>query len=393
MYNEDYNEILDEIEKTPEYERYKKATEESLKLQREYYVSAGILFLAIQKIRDTNRQIAQWYNKKKALKEEEDYIASMIAGSTLSLEKLWRRKATEDYLKFVSQFAWSKEYENIKKLLWTETDFILTNERILKTIIDRAKIVEESVTTTTTKRFAKEIVKLRGKVSEQVLKWLADELVTKRAKLIIETETSAVTEYIRWEVASRNWVEYKTWITTKDERVCNICRPFHLERIRIHEFFWWAYSYPPVHNHCRCYCYYDYENIAYLVNKSEDKRRYYSDRQEVSVVNKEALWNGWNSIIWKDAVLVDFYKEISKRTYKKDYKSIAKEALAIMNIKFDNEDYLDMNAFRKKIEVSSINANDKLMLMRLSDTELLFVAAKLRLSETGYKQLMKLLKI
>lgn len=73
-----------------------------------------------------------------------------------------------------------------------------------------------------------------------------------RAAMIARTETTATANMAQLSVYRRAGIQYKTWVTADDERVCPICGALDGRTVGLDEEFSPGIYAPPAHPNCRC---------------------------------------------------------------------------------------------------------------------------------------------
>lgn len=137
--------------------------------------------------------------------------------------------------------------------------FELYNPEVLSRLRDRRNYLINTVDDTTREWIARTIVSgtEKGISSYEIAQNLRDtgkDMSILRAKKIVETETANAMGVVELESIKRNGSKYKKWITSRDERVCEICMGNEQEgRIPVNEKFVSGVNSTPGHVFCRCY--------------------------------------------------------------------------------------------------------------------------------------------
>ncbi|HHV79080.1 MAG TPA: minor capsid protein [Firmicutes bacterium] len=79
-----------------------------------------------------------------------------------------------------------------------------------------------------------------------------DQATRYRSFVIARTETTAAANMAQIAVMERAGVQYKQWLTGRDERVCPLCGSLDGKVVRIDEEFAPGIFSPPAHPNCRC---------------------------------------------------------------------------------------------------------------------------------------------
>ena len=221
--------------------------------------------------------------------------------------------------------------------------FRLSKQIYTRKIKDRVNTLIKGLDDTTKKRLVREIVRgiekgERKSVMVRRLQRLGKDISKKRAKVIVATETQAITEYMRFETARMNGIRNKTWITAKDERVCPVCSPLHLQSVPMDQSFkseGFSAPYPPAHIQCRCWLEYTAdingylnfikpfkqtslqeeidEELGELIHKAKNPNFDYQRSNEGvfwSIVNPNAVWAGGESLVGPDKNVGNLYEAI-----------------------------------------------------------------------------------
>lgn len=108
-------------------------------------------------------------------------------------------------------------------------DFKLTHKLLTSKLRERADTLYKDWSKTTAQKFATQLIRgiKEGDNRNQLVNRLVglnEGISRTRAELIVRTETTAAVEYMRYQAARMNGVEWKIWWATLDERTSTICR-------------------------------------------------------------------------------------------------------------------------------------------------------------------------
>lgn len=252
------------------------------------------------------------------------------------------RQQMRDYLKFVSNKAGQTIIEQITYVpvqtgAMKAIKFRLSRQEYLDKISERVDKLVKGLDQTTKDRMVSELVKglELGETKPQMIARLSElgtSISESRAKRIVQTETQAIHEYMRFETARLNGVKVKKWITANDEKVCKICGPLHGTTISMSYNFdtgdekaSFTGKFPPAHASCRCWIEYtvpddefqDYirksmdplEAISWTVTKAKEKTDWTftpTGLKALPIVNPQAVWAGGESLVGKDKEVGNF---------------------------------------------------------------------------------------
>lgn len=378
MATHDTNEMYREIEKSKEFQATRDLIQKSLEDQWHDLVASGIvndLYLHYKEYFVSRRGKKAKVNKAAGSMDEVSSIedlksteqtnlqenkllvgAEAIAIGALSLylfNQLGKymysvgsyytfRQKMRDYLKTVSNKAGQTIIEQIihvssKEGIMKPIKFRLSKQEYIEKISQRVDKLVRGLDQTTKDRMVRELAKglELGETKPQMISRLTKigtEISKTRATRIVQTETQAIHEYIRYETARLNGVKVKTWITALDERVCKICGPMHGKTISITTNFntgdektSFKGKFPPAHVTCRCWIEYDIkvdeytryirkslnplEAIAWVVNKAREKIDWeytQADTKAIPIVNPNAVWAGGESLVGPDKEVGNF---------------------------------------------------------------------------------------
>ena len=147
----------------------------------------------------------------------------------------------------------------LDKMIPPAETFNLTNKKIVKKLTDRTDFLVKSLDKTGI-RWTTDIIE-EGMENEmepvEITKFLRDKSVDvaeDRAALITETELITAMVVVELITFDRNGIDRHRWITTLDERVCEICLGNEMAgSISVNDSFPSGHAGPPAHIRCRCY--------------------------------------------------------------------------------------------------------------------------------------------
>lgn len=311
------NELFDDVELSEEYISMWKDINQSLSEQWSSLIYSWFVFLMYDKF---SQFFVEW---KKLTTEQENKIKKTMENklddyfsSVKGYNKFWIK--LKSYLLFASNKAWNYE---LNQFLGNKNKYIfkLVNSYYRRKIEDRIESLVTWLDNYTKIKFAQELFKeIKSNTPKtDILKSLnatGESLIKIREQNILKSETVAQIEYMRYISAKMNWVWYKTWMATLDERTCRICRPLNQETVKIDWLFTWWFELPPVHPTCRCFIRYDYETSFASRFSKKNYEFYPSWVEEWTIlfwlVNPEYVWTWGNEYQWDDKKLIDYYKKL-----------------------------------------------------------------------------------
>ena len=136
--------------------------------------------------------------------------------------------------------------------------FTLQNQELLTYLSDHANLVIDSVDQTTQKWLADQIMQgsADGLTPQEIANGIADssdQFSEARAKTIVLTETAAAITQVEIATSASYGITEKTWHTSEDDLVDEICGDLDDETVGINESFSSGDDGPPAHPNCRCY--------------------------------------------------------------------------------------------------------------------------------------------
>jgi len=365
------------LERTPEYKRMMKLTEKALLDQWNDVIYSGIINTIFKKYKiyiikrgrklKIQKSIAKATNEEeldeaeyealssdKFLVGEKDmkmtpyllFLGGLIAGSLKSIGIYYDyRKNMNEFLKTMA----NKGGQSIVSLIKTPKPikFRLSNTALKAKITQRVNNLIKGLDKVTKNNLVRHLsygIKNRETKAQLVkrLQKTGKQFSVSRAKRIVQTETEAVAEFMRYETASINGVESRTWETVGDDRVCPICAPLDGVTRKMNKPFIsgdFSGKYPPAHAVCRCSVTYDiegnsaenfilkggvFEVIEDMFNKAK-QLTFYTPLSEkgMNVVNPNAIWAGGKTLVGPDRNITKFIEGIEVyRNYKNNLKAM-----------------------------------------------------------------------
>jgi len=247
--------FLATLEKTPEYKRMQPLIEKALLEQWNDVLYSGVINTIFNKYKDfivkrgkkldikktitkaTNEEeldeaIAGGLQHDKFLVGEKDmkmklyllFLTGLVLSNIKSIGSYYDfRKSMNAFLKTMS----NKGGQNIINLIDTPKaiKFRLSNVALKSKITQRVNTLIKGLDAVTKKNLVRHLALgiKNHETKTQILKRMqktGKQFAKNRAKRIIQTETEAVAEFMRYETASMNGVESRTWETVGDDRVC-----------------------------------------------------------------------------------------------------------------------------------------------------------------------------
>jgi len=230
------NIVLDDIEKLKEYNQVKIQIQKYLLLTVKNFLSLEQIekLFTMTRKSDVNPQI-QYYIEKEIVKTlpSERFIEILVR--FLGLSEV-----------IAGQDAVDTIGVNIKYTL-RNTEFIRRNVNNLIPTINQ----------TTAKELSKKLEEAReGFLTiEETFDFLNEYMemrAEQRAEIITQNESSLVANATQNDVYQKSGVVELRWVTSRDERVCPICRPLDGKVVNINAGFG-NVRYPPAHINCRCF--------------------------------------------------------------------------------------------------------------------------------------------
>lgn len=322
--NEEINELLVEEETRPEFEETKGVLVNSLDEQWSWVILSGVLFWVYKLL---GNYFGRGTVSKRKRTELENRVQKEIASKMSWLQNIWMlSKLLTTFYLGVANRTGQAELDRAFQKVWLQ--FNLTSKLYKDKIASRVATVLRWANDYTSKYLARKLVdgiikgKTQREISEELLQ-LGQKVARSRWDAIMMTETTALIEYMRHEIAVRNWVTKKRRIATMDERTCPICWEIHDAVVDIDRNFpWLGIAYPPVHTRCRCYLEYmrtDSMWANYILWDTNKAYTFYDTKNQditFKFVNPEAIWVG-GKVVWRDKILRDIYDIlISEDSYK-----------------------------------------------------------------------------
>lgn len=191
-----------------------------------------------------------------------DAVVRIVANLWVGNEFDTRFNETQDYAKLDYYFKWGGLLGGQEALdkMGIDALFNLKNKEVLDILRDSKEIMVSSVDDTTRQYLAMRISEGREAflTVDEIAKSITEELpdiVKSRAEVIALTETARAISTVQLETFKRNGIKEKEWVTSRDERVCEICGPLHGKTIKISGYFEsgdFSEGAPPIHPRCRC---------------------------------------------------------------------------------------------------------------------------------------------
>lgn len=258
-------------------------------------------------------------------------MAALVSFLTILVDK--KIKGVEGYYKFNNKFykylkdVFNKAGQSILDLIegYKGPTFKMTSQTYLVKLKNRLKKLAAGVDGTTKKKFVDQMIK--GLTLKETKKQLTTRLQSvgikfskTRAKQILNTETQAAFEFMRFEAAKLNGVKYKIWITTLDERVCPLCAGLHGTKVSMETSYQghtdsidFLGLVPPAHVSCKCYLEYEIASDDYLQYlKKVEPYVYYEQTEEegLAIINPNAIWAGGKNLVGKDKHVGEIYHQL-----------------------------------------------------------------------------------
>lgn len=339
----------------------------------------------------------------------EIFLLALIAKELKSAGRYYSlRGKLRDYIKTISNKGGQSIIDQLPTAL--ELKFRLSNATYKQRIAERVDNLIVGLDQTTKNKISKVIiagVKKRETRTQLIrrLTRMGKKISKSRAKMIVATETQAAYEFMRYETAKKNGIQYKVWNTARDERVCPICGPLHGKRLAIDKDYssvdeksgaGFGGLFPPAHVNCRCSLDYEIQPIlasnwvlevdkfkssisliANLFRKLTNGTIYdhqsnvieelAEDDVKRKVINVNAVWAGGESLVGKDKNIGNIYYDI---------------------IAYDN--------YRERVK-ELIRTQDKIMIIDQDDffptqaVDLVLLDARENLTDEGFVQLIRIL--
>lgn len=142
--------------------------------------------------------------------------------------------------------------------LGIDASFVLTNQELLNYFDDYSNLIITSVDDYTKQWIANQIQAGRDQhlSPQEIAQMLIDEgkaISAIRANRIAVTETAKALTTVSLEAARRYGILEKTWRTSLDDRVDDVCIGLEGKTVNINDNFPGGYDGPPAHILCRCY--------------------------------------------------------------------------------------------------------------------------------------------
>lgn len=399
------NLLLDEIEETEEFSEMEDMIAETLEDQWLDLVSSWVIediYDDVREVRPKNPSMARllalyiaWasvIHHKKLLKWISSKVFSKIHRASY-YSQYWME--TKKYLLDIFN-RWGQA--ELDKYLWVwVVTFSLTHKIMRDNLKLRVETLYKDWSKTTADRFSREVIKwLKERESRnQLVNRLVsvnEKISRDRADKITLTETVASLEHWRYMTALMNGVEWKIWTATLDERTSTVCRLTNWETIPIDAVFSCWVEHPPAHVHCRShleYLYDDYSDIE--KKKKKDVYTFYPKTKWLNPpkwLNREYVWSGWNSYRGKDKDMDSYIGLFEKKDYTQFNKATL-EALVSKVSNYDSDVLLDVNLFRRQVELDiNMPLAERINMMNRPDTELAVIMAKAKLTWRGFQQLL-----
>ena len=360
------NELFLEMEKSKRYKAQEKLVRKALRDQWQDIVLSGIVNALYNEYknyfkRPQNKRVkvrkAETVGSKKELEQVEDEELAgdkiLVPEEALMLTPLLlflRNRVNSDIKPISSYYSFRPKTQAYLKAIANQAGqtvidqipsprplaFRLSKAEYTKKIKERVNTLIKGLDETTKKRLVRELARgiELGETKNQMvsrLQRLGSSISKSRAKVIVATETQAITEYIRYETARLNGIKFKTWITAMDERVCPVCGPLHGQETGIKDNFkseGFSYPYPPAHINCRCWAEYTVnigseaqyiypprkekslmESIGESIRKAKDDYKYKRGTEgvEFTITNPNAIWAGGESLVGPDKSVGNYY--------------------------------------------------------------------------------------
>ena len=369
------NILLDEIEEIEEFSDTEDMIAETLEDQWLDIVSSWVIedvYDDVRSVKPKNPSMARtlalfiaWasvIHHKKLLKWVNSKVSSKVHRASY-YSRYWME--TKKYLLDIFNRGWQAELD---KYLWKDVLLFSLTHKVMRDALKlRVETLYKDWSKTTATRFSQEIIK--GLRERETRNQLVNRLVSanekiarERAEKITLTETVASLEYWRYMTALMNWVEWKIWTATLDERTSTVCRNTNWETIPIDAVFSCWVEHPPAHVHCRSHLEYIYDDYSDVEKKKKkDVYTFYPKTKWLNPpkwLNPEYIWSWGNTYKGKDKDM-DMYIGLFE---KKDYTQFNKATLDALVDKvtwYDSDVLLDVNLFRRQVELDIKNASSR----------------------------------
>ena len=399
------NILLDEIEELEEYSEMEEMITETLEDQWLDLVSSWVIEDVYSEVKGTvpkNKPIARalalyvaWASAlqyKKIFKWVNAKVSSKVRRSGY-YSRYWIE--TKKYLLDIFN-RWGQA--ELDKYLWKWTlAFSLTHKLMRDNLKLRTETLYKDWSKTTADRFTRELIKglknndSRNQIVNKIV-GVNESIAKERAEKITLTETAASLEYGRYMTALMNGVEWKIWTATLDERTSTVCRNTNWETIPIDAVFSCWVEHPPAHVHCRSHLEYLYDDYSDIEKKKKPKAYiFYPKTKWLNApkgLNKEYIWTGGNSYQWKDKDMDSYIGLFQKKDYTQ-FNKVTLEALAKKVEHYDSDVLLDVNLFRRQVELDAeMPIAERINIVNKPDNELAVIMAKAKLTWRGFEQLL-----
>lgn len=242
LYRVRYNIAFYKASRSGEYARFHDAISDAIRQQ--------ILVYA------TREKVEELAKVEKAVQQLTDEgILDKLEPYWIPLLSIIEEEELDRFYKWAGEFGGNVALDK----LGIDDDFVLTSEDVLDGLMDRKDFLVDTVDESTRSWIARTIEDAKKRdVSPTAVARLFRDVADRRGELradkIAETETMWAMNYVEWLTYKKNGVTEKYWVTTYDERTCEICQANEaVGWIGIDEKFPSGDLHPLAHVLCRCF--------------------------------------------------------------------------------------------------------------------------------------------
>jgi len=395
------NDFLDKFELSREYKSFKIFYQKTLQEQWRDIVYSGLVSTTYDRFAPI---LSKKNNTKKSIsKAEEDKLttteAVVIATSTAiaakrKLQQHFTSKITKKmkffpsypnvpgytnkYMVDLSNAAGQSELDAYLSTLGKKSPkFTLSKEYYRQQLRKRARTLWTGMDEYTANKFSSTLIRGmdKGDTKTQLVNRLlrtGKNMSEVRAKRIVQTETNASANFMRFETAKQNGSLTKIFRAVLDERTSHICSTLNGSVVSIDMEFEtevrnivYTGNYPPMHVNCRSWVEYKYDSNywlnAYILGgaigelfiekKKKGNIEFYETEKVKTIPNPNAVWSGGNKLVGKDSSVLKFYDDLRQYVFQ-EWKNFIKRS--------NFEELVDTNTYGNRMEEVTIKARRKL---------------------------------
>jgi SPP1 gp7 family putative phage head morphogenesis protein len=236
------NEGFEAIEKQAKFSVFQKNIKQGLKKQLLPFTKPHMIAVVTQTLKD----------------DLSDTIEENVNSELESVNIFFDNKSIDNFLKWVAQQGGNMAYQNLN----LNGSFKLTSEDFARILGDRSNYLIDSIDATSKDWLVNQIVqgKAASLTNDEIARQINDVMDTftqARSQTIVNTEVANALGEAQVDIYKTQGFAEKEWVTSEDEKVCEICLPMDEQIVKVDDNFETgegdSIDHEPAHPNCRCF--------------------------------------------------------------------------------------------------------------------------------------------